>query len=326
MPTANIKTNKGGYIDEYPEFSKIADNQAKIFWPWNEITVSKDKQDLLVGTSESEAHGIISTLKLFTIYELFVGKEQWGSRIAKAYPHVGPERMAAVFAHVELNSHAPFYNEINKVLGLGTMEFYNSYLNDPVLKARVDFLDSLVASDDDELSTACFSLTEGGILYTSFAYLKHFQSNGKNKIANIVRGINMSARDENLHAIGGAGLVNQALKEQERSTYEMLQFQQAVEAAAESGFKHECLIVDKLFEKGPIEGINAQQLKEFAKSRFNLGLNNLNLKSIFEVEDDTVAGWFYKGINNYQMNDFFQGVGREYQRDWNPKRFVWKKG
>lgn len=326
MEEANIKKWKDGYVDEYPEFSKMADEQIKIFWPWNEIKVAKDKQDLLVGMSESEKHGVITTLKLFTKYELFVGNEHWGNRIAKAYPHVGVQRMAAAFAHVELNSHAPFYNEINKELGLATYDFYTEYLNDPVLSSRMAFIDSFIAQPDDELSTAVFSLVEGGVLYGQFAYLKHFQSQGKNKIQNINRGLNMSARDENLHAIGGASLVNIALNEQGRSSYEMLQYEQAVKEAIDIIYQHECSINGKLFEKGNVEGITLLQLNHFSQSRLNLCADYLNIKRNYEVKYNPIAEWFYKGINNYQMNDFFQGVGREYQRDWDKKRFVWKKG
>jgi ribonucleoside-diphosphate reductase beta chain len=326
MPEAtSIKIKRNGYVDEYPQFSKIADDQIKVFWPWNEIDVSKDKQDLLIGTSESDVHRLITTLKLFTIYECFVGEEQWGGRIAKAYPHVGPVRMAAAFAHVELNSHAPFYDEINKVMGLSDYAFYNSYLEDPVLKARVDFIESLIANKDDELSTAVFSAVEGAILYTSFYELKKFQSRGNNKAPNLVRGINMSVRDENLHSIGGAGLVNVALAEQRRSSYEMAQFQEAVTSAIEALFMHECHIADKMHELDPEGASKAKETKEFAKHRLNLMLSNLNLKPIYTIGDEYDFSWFYKGINNYQMNDFFQGVGREYQRDWSPKRFVWKK-
>lgn len=322
---ANIKIWKEGYVDEYPEFSKLADDQVKIFWPWNEINVAKDKQDLLVGMTDAEKHGTIFTLKLFTKYELFVGNEQWGNRIAKAYPHVGVQRMAAAFAHVELNSHAPFYNEINKELGLATYEFYTSYLQDPVLSARMSFIDSLVSSKDDELSTAVFSIVEGGVLYSAFAFLKHFQSQGKNKLQNVVRGINMSARDENLHAIGGAGLVKVALFEQQRSGYELQQFHDAVKEATEQIYVHECQIVDKVFEEGKIDGITDVQLKHFVQSRLNLCLDNLGIKRNYEVKYNPIADDFYKGINNYQMNDFFQGVGREYQRDWSSSRFTWKK-
>lgn len=323
---ANIKTWKEGYIDEYPEFSKLADDQIKIFWPWNEINVSKDKQDLLVGMTDAEKHGTIFTLKLFTQYELFVGNEQWGNRIAKAYPHVGIQRMAAAFAHVELNSHAPFYNEINKELGLANYEFYTSYLQDPVLAARMSFIDDLVASKDDELSTAVFSIVEGGVLYSAFAFLKHFQSQGKNKLQNVVRGINMSARDENLHAIGGAGLVTTTLREQGRSGYDLLEFHQAVKEATDQVYVHECQIVDKIFENGKIDGITDVQLKHFVQSRLNLCLDNLGIKRNYEVKYNPIAEDFYKGINNYQMNDFFQGVGREYERNWDKSRFIWKKG
>lgn len=326
MTEANIKTWKDGYIDEYPEFSKLADAQIKIFWPWDEPKVAKDKQDLLVGMTEAEKHGTISTLKLFTKYELFVGNEHWGDRIAKCYPHVGPQRMAAAFAHVELNSHAPFYNEINKELGLSNYEFYTAYLDDPVLAGRMNFIDTMVKQEDDELSTAVFSLVEGAVLYSAFAFLKHFRSEGKNKIGTINAGINMSARDENLHAIGGSGLVRTALAEQGRTDYEMQQFNQAVQEAADAIFQHECQIIDKIFEHGKIDGITDVQMKNFVQHRVNLCLDYLNVPRIYEVKYNPIADWFYAGINNFQYNDFFSSLGREYERGWNKKSFIWVKG
>jgi ribonucleoside-diphosphate reductase beta chain len=325
MKEAAIKVWKEGYIDNYPEFSKLADEQIKVFWPWNEINVAKDKQDLMVGMTEAEKHGTITTLKLFTKYELYVGNEHWGNRIAKAYPQVGVQRMAAAFAHVELNSHAPFYNEINKELGLSTYEFYSSYLDDPVMVARMQFIDDIISSKDDELSTAIFSLVEGAVLYSSFAYLKHFQTQGKNKIQNIVRGINMSARDENLHAIGGAGLVRTALQEQERSEYELNQFREAVQESAHSLAQHEVEINAKIFEFGKVDGITKTQMDHFSQSRVDLCLDYLAVPRIFHVKYNPIADGFYKGINDYQFNDIFQGVGREYTRDWVANRFTWKK-
>lgn len=328
MEKASIKVWRDGYIDNYPQFGKLADEQIKVFWPWNEIGVGKDKQDLLVGMTESERHGVVTTLKLFTKYELYVGNEHWGSRIARAYPQVGVQRMAAAFAHVELNSHAPFYNEINRELGLSSYEFYTEYLNDPVLSERMKFIDQMIASADDELSTAVFSLVEGAVLYSQFGYLKHFQSQGKNKIQNINRGLNMSARDENLHAIGGASLVRTALSEQKRTEYEMIQFTQGVQEAAWELYRHEVAINAKIFEKGVIDGITEHQLNQFSKSRINLCLEYLNVPKLFSadlVKYNPIAGWFYKGINDYQMNDFFQGIGREYQRDWDKEAFSWPR-
>lgn len=323
MKQASIKTPIDGYIDKYPEFGKMADEQMKIFWPHDEISVEKDKQDLMVGMTESESHGIITTLKSFTKYELFVGNEHWGGRISKAYPQVGVQRMAAAFAHVELNSHAPFYNRINKELGLDTLEFYTSYLDDSTLAARMRYIDDLIDNPDDELSTAVFSIVEGGVLYSQFAYLKHFQSQGKNKAQNIVRGINMSARDENLHSLGGAGIVNVTLKEQDRTDIELSEYKQAVREAAYQLYQHEVILNGKLFEKGNQDGITLHQLNQFSLSRINMCLVRLDVEPLEEVTYNPIASWFYKGINDYQYVDFFTGLGREYERGWVKTGFVW---
>src|SRR3546814_9244700 len=68
----------------------------------------------------------------------------------------------------------------------------------------MEFIDSLVNQHDDLVSLGCFSLIEGAVLYSSFAFLKHFQTRGKNKLLNVVRGINFSVRDENLHCVAGS--------------------------------------------------------------------------------------------------------------------------
>jgi len=88
-------------------------------------------------------------------------------------------------------------------------------------------------------------------------------------------------------------------------------------------YEHESRIIDMLFEKGPIKGCNKEDLQEFVKSRINLCLSNLGYKPLFEIISNPIAEWFYVGINNYMMNDFFQGVGREYRRGWNALGFVW---
>jgi len=113
-------------------------------------------------------------------------------------------RMASVFSMFELAVHAPFYNKINQLLHIDTPEFYMSYLDNPVLKERVEFIGEMINDDDDLISLAAFSMVEGAILYSNFAFLKHYQSQGKNKLMNVVRGLNFSVRDENIHSVAGA--------------------------------------------------------------------------------------------------------------------------
>lgn len=327
----------GGYMQEirlyqetddynyyYPVFAELADKQMDIFWKWDEYNVEKDKQDFLVGMTDSEKHGVNTVLKLFTKYELFIGNEYWSTVVAKRYPRPEIQRMTSCFSHVENNSHAPFYNQLNKVIGLNTPEFYSSYVEDAVLLERMQFLQSALNNEDKLLSVAAFSLIEGAVLYSSFGYLKHFQSNGKNKLLNVCRGVNASAIDENLHCIGGAYLYNLTLKEvlEINPDYDKAALEREIIKCAIKVFEHESRIIDMIFEKGEIKGITAHQLREFVKSRINVCLNNLNMPNLYEVQYNPIAEWFYNGINNYQMNDFFSGVGREYQRNWVKTDFI----
>lgn len=319
-----IQTYQPAYVFAYPEFAELADQQLKIFWPHTEIDVSKDKQDMLVNLTDAEYHGVVTALKLFTKYELFVGNEYWLSRVMNKFKRPEIQRMASCFGHVELNSHAPFYAKINEELGLATEEFYNSYIQDPILLERMNFIDKLTSSKDDVLSLAGFSMIEGAVLYSSFAFLKHFQSQGKNKLINICRGINMSVMDENLHSVGGALLCTTLMSEMNLSVDKQQYYANEIKLLAEQIYEHECRIVEMLFEKGNIEGISEESMKVFVGSRVNTCLNQLGYKGIYDTSNNPVAEWFYKGINDYSFNDFFAGVGREYNRGWDSSKFIWK--
>lgn len=322
MKLAGIQKPTESYVVKYPEFNELCDTQIeKCFWTHSEIKVEKDLQDLRVNLSESEKHGLLTVLKLFVKYELFVGNEYWLGRVLKKFPIPEIQRMASCFGHIELNVHAPFYNKINEVLGLATDEFYSEYVNDPVLAERMKFIGSIIDSDDDALSIAGFTFIEGAVLYSSFAYLKHFQNNGKNLMMNVVRGVNQSAIDENLHAIGGGMIYRTLIQQQERSEEEMRVLTNNILEVAYKVYEHELRIIEKIFEKGSIVGITAHQLQEFVKSRINICLDNLGISPLFDVKYNPIGEWFYDALNKYQFNDFFTATGREYVRDWDEKSF-----
>jgi ribonucleotide reductase beta subunit family protein with ferritin-like domain len=227
----------------------------------------------------------------------------------------------------ELNVHAPFYNKLNQVLGLDNDEFYLSYINDPTLRDRINFVDSLVSDPDLLTSLGCFSLVEGAVLYSSFAFLKHFQAQGKNKLLNVVRGINFSLRDENLHATAGAWLYRTLRDEmlQEDPSYRVAieNVSEHILEASRAIYEHEARIVDMIFAKGEIEGITSEQMKKFVQSRINLCLSQLGLPHAFEVLNDSISSWFYDSINSTSFNDFFTGVGHSYNRAWSETEFKW---
>lgn len=334
MYDLKIRTPTLSFVEHYPQFRQMADQQLKVLWFWDEIKLEKDIQDILVNMTESERHGVITVLRLFTLYELFAGADHWCGTMLKRYPRPEIQAMCTVFGSIELGVHQPFYARLNELLNLNTDDFYLGYVNDPILKERIEFVESLVSNEDDSelgqlISTAAFSMIEGAVLYSSFAFLKHFQTQGKNKLTNTVRGINFSAVDENMHSEGGAAL----FKQHKAELFEKDLYVGGVDELIKSNLttiankirEHEYRIIDMTFEKGKIDGITDVQLKHFVDSRLNVCMVNLGYDKLYEVKYNPIADWFYNGLNNYQFVDFFSGQGREYQRNWDAKRFVWKR-
>ena len=315
-------------INDRKEPVEFAETQLKVFWLPDEIKVEKDVQDVLVNFTESEKHAVITTLKLFSIYETHAGSEYWGGRFKNMFDGAEFHRMASVFSMIELAVHAPFYNKINQLLHIDTPEFYMSYLDNPVLKDRIEHIGKIIDDEDDLISLAGFSIVEGAILYSNFAFLKHYQSQGKNKLMNVVRGINFSVRDESCHSQAGAWAFKYKLDVLKNSgkldTEHVEQLEITIRELVHKVLEHEKQIITMLFEKGDIKGITAHQLENFVMSRLNTCLNQLGFEKEFDVKYDPISSWFYKGINDYQFNDFFSGQGREYNRNWDETAFTWK--
>lgn len=321
-----IQTTKQEFTVDYPQALEYANQQAAVFWPHFEVKVEKDKQDILVNMTASERHGVIETLRLFNKYEKIIGEEFWLDFVMKKFPRAGDiQPMAALFGAMELAVHQRFYSKLNEELGLATDGFYQGYKDDPELVQRVEFLENTLSSKDDLHALGCFTFGEGAILYSSFAFLKHFQSQGKNKLLNVVSGINFSARDEDLHSQAAAWLFK-TLREESidagiiDSDY-VEKLKDDIYLAANIVYEHEQAIIKKLFSKGKIDGITETQLEHFVQSRINYCLRNMGYNNLYEVKYNPVAQWFYAGISGYQMQDFFNSQGNQYERSWDANGF-----
>ena len=204
MDKVRLLTKKDTYTFDYPQALEFTKQQIDNHWTADEIEVEKDLHDLKTNFTEAEIHGVITILKLFTLYEVRVGDEYWNGVISKLFQRPDIQRMASCFSFFETCIHAPFYNKLNEVLGLNTDEFHKSYKEDPILKERIKWIESQADIKNLEntspykilKSIGIFSMIEGAILYSSFAFLKHFQAEGKNKLVNVTAGINFSVQDE----------------------------------------------------------------------------------------------------------------------------------
>lgn len=326
-----LLTEKTTYTTDYPQAVEFAKQQSEIFWLPDEIEVEKDLHDLKTNFTESEYHGVISTLKLFTIYELSVGNDYWQNYVSQVFRRPDIQRMATTFAFMEIGVHAPFYNKINEILGLDTDDFYNSYLEDDVLKNRMAWIAKRVSKQatvcDILKSVGIFSMIEGAVLYSSFAFLKHFNSAGKNKLVNINAGINFSAIDETLHSQAGAWLFRtllaETIEDNQITPTELEKLESELRETAQVILEHESVIIGKIFDRGTIRGITDKQLIHFVESRLDICMENLGYKGLFKPSYNPIAQWFYKDLESSTLHDFFSSTGSDYNRNWIEGKFTW---
>jgi ribonucleoside-diphosphate reductase beta chain len=326
-----ILEKKTTYTTDYPTALKFIEEQNSIMWFPNEVDVEKDLHDLRTNFTKSEYHAVTTLLKLFLKYELEIGNEYWANYVSKVFPRPEIQRMANCFSFIEINVHAPFYNKLNEVLGLNTDEFYDSYIDIPALKNRMEWIGRRVEKRDTVFnilkSVGIFSILEGAVLYSSFAFLKHFQAEGKNKLMATCSGINFSVRDEAIHSQAGAWLFQTLLKEAKEdgsiTDDEIIQLENELYETCNVIREHEFEIIRLFFEKGSIKGITVHQIENFVESRIDLCLQQLNLKKVYNPTYNPIYSWFYKNINGSKLHDFFAKIGSDYTRNWTKSKFIW---
>lgn len=318
-----IMTPTDSYVRHYPGFVEFANKQLEDqFWTSTEMKVELDRMQLLYELSPEQTHAVKFVLNLFVRYELRVG-DMW-QKIGKLFPRPEVQLVSSVIEMIERAVHAEFYNQLNIQLGLDTEEYYLSFLNDPVLKERVDWLGDLLSMEDDPvLALAIFSMTETAILFSSFAILKSFQSNGNNMIPVVVRGTNQSAIDEDLHGQVSAAILNQYFNEMGTTLFADKDCYQKVRKAVLYAAEHEDRIIDLAIPSSKLNGVDKEDFKKFVRKRLNLYLDRLGLPPEFENTESPIEDWFELNTVAYKVVDFFTpGMGSEYEQGWSEDAFT----
>ena len=289
---------------EYPEYyTEGWLKQAQAFWLHTEIPMSGDVKDWNEKLTTEEKHLVGNILLGFAQTECAVS-DYWTQNVVGWFPKHEIQQMAMMFGSQE-TIHAVAYSYLNETLGL---EDYEAFLHEPATAKRFE---NLVAYKGDQKigiakSLAVFSaFAEGVSLYSAFAVLYSFQM--RNLLKGIGQQMKWSVRDESLHSKMGCTLFRQMCSEDNQL---LGLCRSDVIAAAEAMVQLEVKYIDKMFEMGDIEGIAANDLKQFIKKRTNeklVELGYVDLGSYFPYDEKAAANldWFYHLTGGVTHTDFF---------------------
>lgn len=329
MLRPKICTPTDSYVVEYPWAVEFAETQQAIFWPAEEPGVAEDEHDFRTKLNKAELHGVLTAQSILTKYEVMIGGEEfWGGTIAKMFPRPEIQRMCACFSNVELNSHAPFYSEANKVMGNDTHEFYTRWIHDKHMTKRISAMTKYSQSTNPLLVTAALAFFEGAVLYSAFGFFKGFNSKGFNLIPHFVAGIDGSAKDEDIHSKASAFLHNVYLDEAKKlgihGEAEEAARIAAIEEMTQEVLDHEAALTAELFSVQGNRVVTKNQVEEFFSDRVDIVRSRLGLSKLKQDEGE-ISGWFYDQLSSVKVPDFFATTQLQYRRDISKHKIYFRK-
>ena len=309
---------------DYPEYyTEGWLKQAQAFWLHTEISMQSDIKDWNEKLNEKEKNLVGNILLGFAQTECAVS-DYWTQKVVSWFPKHEIKQMAMMFGSQE-TVHAVAYSYLNETLKL---EDYEAFLHEPATSERFDNLVAYSGKSTVGIakSLAVFSaFAEGVSLYSAFAVLYSFQL--RNLLKGIGQQMKWSVRDESLHSKMGCQLFRQMCQEDDTL---LDSCRKEVVEAASTMVKLEEKYIDKMFEMGDIEGIKANDLKQFIRKRTNEKLAELgyiDLGSYFAYDAKAAANldWFYHLTGGVTHTDFFAirptdyskaGEGEDFEDIW----------
>jgi ribonucleoside-diphosphate reductase beta chain len=193
------------------------------------------------------------------------------------------------------------------------------------MAAKHDYLGQFGTETDEDIavSMAVFgAFTEGLQLFASFAMLMNFPR--FNKMKGLGQIVTWSIRDESLHCEGmiklfhtfcaETGVMNDALRERIRECCRTV-------VALEDKF------IELAFQMGPVEGMTADDIKQYIRYIADWRLTQLKLEPIFGITKHPLP-WLTEILNGVEHANFFEQRATEYSKgatkgDWHGDDGVW---
>jgi len=291
---------------EYPELYEYVPAIRHSYWIHTEFNFTSDIQDFKTHLTEIERNAIKNAMLAISQIEVAV-KSFWGDIYHKIpKPEVGA--VGSTFAESEVR-HTDAYSHLLEILGLNT-EFKNLKKN-PVIMKRVRYLDAALVSskseNDKEYTEAVllFSLfIEHVSLFSQFLIIMAFNKH-KNMLKGISNVVEATSKEEQIHGDFGIDLIN--IIKKENPQWFDVKYEFKVQNMCKTAYEAESAIVDWIFEKGEVDFLPKNQIKEFIKDRFNRSLSSIGVKEVFETDSNILneTEWFNDEIIGTKHVDFF---------------------
>ena len=286
---------------QYPWAMEATEDHEKIHWGTWEAELQEDVKQWKDGTlTRVEREHITQILRLFTQTDVQVGGNYCDLFIPK-FKNNEIRNMLLSFANRE-GVHQRAYALLNDTLGLHEREYW-AFLEYEELAAKIEFMQDNDVSTLSGLGRALAQTVcnEGMCLFSAFVMLLNYQRFGKMKGMCTV--VEWSIRDETLHVDGMARLFRIYCEEHPRIVND--EFKRGIYAMYEQAVRLEDQFIDLAYKMGEVEGLTADEMKQYIRYLADRRLIQLGMRGIFKVKDNPLP-WLDWVLNGDTMSNFFE--------------------
>lgn len=306
-------------ISRKPDLYPFADELIKAMWAghWKptEFDFRSDVQDFKTRLTEQEQTIVTRALSAISQIEVEV-KEFWG-KMGQNLPHPSIKDLGYVMAEIEV-THNKAYEKLLDCLGLEAIFEENLKLD--IIQGRVNYLTKHTHkyhSDSKKqylYSIILFTLYVENVSLFSQFYVINWFHHFQNVLKDTGQQIQYTAKEENLHAIGGITIINK-LRDEYPELFDK-ELEDKILHETKEAFKAESKIIDWIIGDYSKDKINANILKEFIKFRLNDSLRQIKFSEIFDIDDNLIKEtiWFDEETLGNTSTDFFFKKPVEYSK------------
>lgn len=294
---------------EYPWAFEAWLTQQKIHWLAEEVPLHDDVKDWQTKLTAAELGLLTQIFRFFTQSDTEV-QNNYNLRYMQVFKSVVIQMMMSAFSNTE-TIHIQAYSHLLDTVGMPETE-YQAFFAYKEMKDKYDYYQTFnVDSKYDIAKTlAAFgAFVEGVQLFASFAILLSFPRRGLMKGMGQI--ITWSVRDETLHCQSLIRLFHAFIKEHPEVWTQQLR--DDIYGTCATMVHHEDAFVDLAFAAGPVEGLAADEVKQYVRYIADRRLVQLGLEEAFGVARNPLP-WLDDMLNAVEHTNFFENRATEYSR------------
>lgn len=300
---------------EYPSLLEFKDAIRHSYWIDTEYNFTTDIDDFKTKVSDQEREAIKRTM--LAIAQIEVNVKTFWADLYKRMPITEIGDVGMTFAESEVR-HKDAYARLLRILGLE--EEFKTVVDIPAIKGRINYLKKYLdgsRSRDNKMytkSVLLFSLfIEHVSLFSQFLIMMSFNKE-KNLFKGISNVVEATSKEEDIHGNFGVEIIN-IIKSENPDWFDE-DFSNLIYSACNKAYIAECGILDWIFEKGELEFLPKETIKEFIMNRFNNSLKKIGMKPHFEIDNNLLAStkWFDVEVTATKEGDFFYKKQIDYNK------------